>query len=129
MGPGSLRMRPSHVHSAAKIGAKIRMKPELKDWVWPALMVASKNITFAGSRCEAASCAGVAMAMVLPNRSNRIGLDTTFRSVLRSANRLSELPACSNRQKKATHPTNSTIASIRRSRSTLVHLVAMKTAR
>ena len=47
---------------------------------------------------------------VWPSRGNWSGEDTIARSVLRSANRLIELPACSNRVQKTTEPSISTKA-------------------
>ena len=107
VGSGSIFFEASQAHSAAKIGAKIRMKPALKDWTWAAVMVASIQKPV-GVMPAAASWAGV--PMVMPRNCMAIGV--MVRSTFRSANRFSEVPACSNRVKKTTAPKISTTASI-----------------
>ncbi|MNN55763.1 hypothetical protein D3C81_1706540 [compost metagenome] len=101
---------PRKAHRAAKIGAKIRMKPALNDWVWAAVTVASIQKPVGVGMPAAASWAGV--PTVMPNSWKAVGV--RLRSTLRSANRFSEVPACSNRVKKITEPKISTTASIMR---------------
>ncbi len=87
------------------------MKPALNDWVCAAVTVASIQKPV-GVMPAAASWAGV--PMVTPRNCTAVGV--RLRSTLRSANRFSEVPACSNRVKKTTEPKISTTASIMRSR-------------
>ena len=100
------------------------MNPELNDWVWAASRPMSTH-----------SVPGAALAvMAMARVAKRIGWPRTIqvkgdlmreRSVLRSANRLSEVPACSNRVKKTMDPPMSTNARNSRSRSTFEHFVTM----
>ncbi len=108
-GRSALR-RPSAAHTAAKIGAKIKMKAGLIDCVWAAVMVRSIHHTRSNASPEASSIAREPMNSVWSSIGIRIGCDSRARLVLRSANRLSELPACSNRVQNTTDPSISTSA-------------------
>ena len=81
-------------------------------WVWAAVTVASIQKPVGVGMPAAASCAGV--PTVIPRNWKAVGV--MLRSTLRSANRFSEVPACSNRVKKTTEPKIRTTASIIRSR-------------
>ncbi len=120
-GLGSSLRLPRKVQSAANTGAKIRMKPGLNDWVWAAVMPVSIHRPFTPGKL--ASWSWLAKMMVWPSRLTTCGAWVMARSTLRSANRFSEVPACSNRVKNTTAPKVNTRARSMRSRWILSHLM------